>query len=104
MLIHVVSWMLMMLTNVVIALSNIFVVLWMVEVMMSGSCMSRSFLVTMTMCILVVVLMIGLLAYHTRVMVELIFKQLWVLNQVISEHVVVCRRVEGVDHLLLKEK
>ena len=86
--------MLVMFTNVVVAMSDILVVLGMVEVMMCGSCMSLSFLVPVTMCIIIVVLMIRLLPYHTRIMVELIFEQFWVLNQVIPEHVVVCRRIE----------
>ena len=96
--------MLVMFTNVVVTMSNILVVFWMVEVMMTGTCMSRSFLVAVTMCIVIVILLIGLLPYHTRIMVELIFEQFRVLNQVIPKHVVVCRRVEGVNHLLLKEK
>ena len=66
--------------------------------------MSRSLLVSVTMCIVIVVLVISLLPYQTCVVVVLIFEQLWMLNQVIAEYSAVCWCVKGVDHLLLEVK
>lgn len=75
---------------------------WFVEVVMHGTRVAMlAFLVTMTVSICIVVLMVSLMFLLTLVVMELIFKQFWMFNEVIVDKVIALRSVKRVDHFLL---
>ena len=61
-------------------------------------------LVSMTSCVSIVILVISVLLLHALVMVELVFEQLGVLNEIVIDELVALCGVKGVDHVLLEDK
>ena len=77
---------------------------WNVHVVVSGSEVSLALLEAMAVCIGIIVLVIGVLLLHALVVVELVLKQFWVLDEVVVHELVALVGVEGVDHFLLEDE
>ena len=77
---------------------------WNVHVVVSGSEVSLALLEAMAVCIGIIVLVVGVLLLHALVMVELVLKQLWVLDKIVVHELVALTGVEGVDHFLLEDE